>query len=82
MERAARIFDTVIVALPPVQKKAIVFLDERVELAQNVLSKYKNVQVTGLIHLLLDFAKQHQPMSFYAACEPSLILIMNFSWPA
>jgi pantetheine-phosphate adenylyltransferase len=60
VERAARIFDAVIVAVAASSKKQPLFsLNERVELAANVLSKYKNVQVHGFDCLLLDFAKQH-----------------------
>lgn len=61
IERAVRIFDQIIVAVADSPgKKPLFSLEERVHLAQETLSIYKNVQIQGFNCLLLDFAKQHQ----------------------
>lgn len=60
IERASRMFDRVIVAIAANAKKQPVFtLEERVDLARQVLQQYKNVEVAGFSTLLTDFAKQH-----------------------
>src|SRR5690349_20088332 len=60
IERAALMFDRVIVAIASNAKKQPVFtLAERVELASQVLSHHRNVAVQGFENLLTDFAKQH-----------------------
>src|SRR5579885_1221121 len=60
VQRATTIFDEIIVAIAasPV-KKPLFSLDERVELTSNILSSFRNVQVSGFNSLLLDFAKKH-----------------------
>lgn len=59
VERASRMFDKVIIAIAANAKKNPLFtLAERVELAQNVLSKNNNVTVFGFDTLLTDFAQQ------------------------
>lgn len=60
VERAARIFEKVIVAIAVNNNKKPLFsLEERVEMSAQILSKHANVQVLGFDCLLLDFAKQH-----------------------
>lgn len=60
IDRAARIFDQVIVAIAAnVNKKPLFSLAERVKLATEVLSAYPNVEVQGFDNLLLHFAKEH-----------------------
>jgi pantetheine-phosphate adenylyltransferase len=60
LERAARIFDRVIVAVAVNKNKKPLFtLEERVALARETLSNLKNVDVLGFDSLLLDFAKEH-----------------------
>lgn len=60
LERAARIFDKVIVAVAVNKNKRPLFdLEERVALAQAALKNLKNIEVEGFDSLLLDFAKQH-----------------------
>jgi pantetheine-phosphate adenylyltransferase len=60
IERAARMFDRVIVAIAVNENKKPVFsLDERVELASQVLKPHSNVEVTGFSTLLTNFAKEH-----------------------
>jgi pantetheine-phosphate adenylyltransferase len=60
VERAARLFDQVIIGIArSPNKKPLFTLEERVELAALILSKYDNVVVKGFDCLLLDFAKQH-----------------------
>ncbi len=57
--RAARLFDTVVVAVAANPKKTPLFnLQERVELAREVLAGLRNVEVCGFDILLADFAHQ------------------------
>ncbi len=59
ISRAARLFDKVVVAVAANPKKTPLFnLDERVELAQEVLVGLENVEVCGFDSLLADFAHQ------------------------
>ena len=56
VQRACRLFDHVIVAIATGGAKAPVFtLDERVALAQEVLSDCDNMEVCGFDTLLVDF---------------------------
>ena len=60
IQRAAQIFDKVIVAIAANPKKAPLFsLEERVELAEAALSGIDNVAVSGFDSLLADFAREH-----------------------
>jgi pantetheine-phosphate adenylyltransferase len=60
VRRAAAIFDRVVVAVAANPNKAPLFtLDERVELAKEVLSDIPNVQITGYAGLTVEFARQH-----------------------
>ncbi len=55
--RAARMFDHVIVAIAGSTSKTTAFsTDERVELAETVLARYENVEVTRFNGLLVEFA--------------------------
>ena len=59
IERAARLFDTVIVAVAANPKKVPLFtLEERVSLAQQALAKLPNVEVCGFDTLLADYAQR------------------------
>jgi pantetheine-phosphate adenylyltransferase len=59
VERAAKIFDQVIVAIAASpNKKPLFSLTERVELASQALKKHKNVKIEGFDSLLLDFVKK------------------------
>lgn len=61
VERAARMFDKVIVAIAVSSNKKPVFsLQERVELAQQTLNRYSNVEILGFDTLLTGFMKQHK----------------------
>ncbi len=56
VERAARLFDRVIVAIAAgVHKSPFFPVEERVEMAKEVLSGCENVEVCGFSGLLLDF---------------------------
>lgn len=60
VRRAADIFDRVVVAIAANPGKAPLFnLEERVELARQVLAGIPNVEVTGYSGLTVDFARQH-----------------------
>ena len=56
-ERAAKLFDKVVVAIAHSEKKTPLFnLQERVALCEASLSHLDNVEVTGFSNLLTDFA--------------------------
>lgn len=60
VERAAKLFDKLIIAVAASPKKKPLFdLDKRVELASQVLSHVSNVEVVGFDNLLADFVKAH-----------------------
>jgi pantetheine-phosphate adenylyltransferase len=60
VRRAASVFDEVIVAVADSRAKRPFFtLEERVDMAKNVLGEFKNVQVMGFSGLLMEFAKKH-----------------------
>jgi pantetheine-phosphate adenylyltransferase len=57
-ERAARLFDRVVVAIAYSEKKTPLFnLEQRVALCEASLSHLDNVEVTGFNNLLTDFAR-------------------------
>jgi pantetheine-phosphate adenylyltransferase len=57
-ERAARLFDRVVVAIAYSEKKTPLFsLEQRVELCQASLSHLDNIEVVGFNNLLTEFAK-------------------------
>jgi pantetheine-phosphate adenylyltransferase len=59
--RAARIFDQVIVAIAGSTSKSTAFsTDERVALAETVLSPFTNVNVTRFDGLMVEFAAAHK----------------------
>ncbi len=59
--RAAKLFDTVIVAVADSSAKHPFFTrDERVAMAREVLKDLKNVEVVGFSGLLMKFAQQHK----------------------
>jgi pantetheine-phosphate adenylyltransferase len=61
IQRASRLFDEVLVAVAHSQAKRPFFaLDERVDLALQVLAPYQNVKVLGFTGLLSQFVKDHQ----------------------
>ncbi|MEH6548629.1 MAG: pantetheine-phosphate adenylyltransferase [Pseudomonadales bacterium] len=59
VERAAKMFDKVIVAIAASEKKGPLFsLEERVDLCREVLKHLDNVEVTGFAELVVDFAEK------------------------
>ena len=61
IRRAARLFDTVIVAVADSTAKRPFFTrDERVDMARAVLKDAKNVQVVGFSGLLMKFVRQNK----------------------
>ena len=59
VERAARLFDQVVVAIAESQKKRPLFdLEERVALSQQSLHHLDNVKVAGFSGLLTDFVSE------------------------
>lgn len=60
IERAANMFDEVIVAIAANPSKQPLFtLEERVKLITDVCNKLENVKVTGFTGLLAEFAKKN-----------------------
>ena len=60
VRRAASIFDELIVGVASSRSKHPFFtLDERIDIAKEVLSHYSNVKVVGFNGLLKDFAREH-----------------------
>lgn len=61
IERAARLFDRVVVAIASSQRKGPLFtLEERVALVQRVSSHLPNVEVMGFDVLLIEFVRQQK----------------------
>ena len=61
VRRAARLFDTVIVAVADAAAKRPFFTrDERVAMVREVLKDLKNVEVIGFSGLLMKFVQQHE----------------------
>ncbi len=59
VQRAARLFDTVVVAVAAVSGKQPVFsLEERVALAKEALAEVSNVEVCGFDSLLVEFMRE------------------------
>jgi len=59
VRRASRIFDHIIVAVARSRNKNPLFgLEERVEIAREVLGRFPNVEVVGFDGLLIDFMHQ------------------------
>jgi len=59
VQRAARLFDTVVVAVAAVSGKQPVFsLEERVALAKEALAGVSNVEVCGFDSLLVEFMRE------------------------
>lgn len=57
-ERAARMFDRVVVAIAYSEKKTPMFdLEQRIALCEQSLSHLDNIEVVGFSNLLIDFAK-------------------------
>ncbi len=68
IERAARMFDEVIVAIAANPSKQPLFtLDERVRLITTVTQDLDNVTVVGFTGLLAEFARQQQATEFQLA---------------
>jgi pantetheine-phosphate adenylyltransferase len=60
VRRASTLFDEVIVGVADSQAKKTFFtMQERVTLARDVLSGYKNVRVEGFSGLLMEFMRKH-----------------------
>jgi pantetheine-phosphate adenylyltransferase len=60
VRRASGLFDTLIVGVADSRAKRTFFtLEERVEIAREVLGPLKNVQVVGFGGLLIEFVRQH-----------------------
>ena len=58
-ERAAKLFDKIVIAIASSEKKSPMFsLEKRIKLAQQALSHLDNVEVQGFNILLTNFAKE------------------------
>jgi len=59
VRRATRLFDQVVVAVASSRQSAFFSVEERVEMAKEVLAGYANVEVVGFSGLLMDFLREH-----------------------
>jgi pantetheine-phosphate adenylyltransferase len=60
VRRASVLFDSVILGVADSRSKKPFFtLDERLDMARQVLGDLRNVEVVGFTGLLIDFARQH-----------------------
>lgn len=60
VRRASSIFTKLIVGVADSKSKKPIFtLNERIEIAQEVLGHYPNVEIAGFSGLLKDFAREH-----------------------
>jgi len=60
VRRASSIFTKLIVGVAESRSKKPIFsLDERIEIAKEVLGHYPNVEIAGFSGLLKDFAREH-----------------------
>ena len=59
VRRAAHLFDHVTVAVAGSRRSAFFSVEERVEMAKEVLAGYANVEVVGFSGLLMDFLREH-----------------------
>jgi pantetheine-phosphate adenylyltransferase len=63
VERAAAIFDKVILAIAFSEKKRPLFnLEERIDLSRQALAHVPNVEFHGYNNLLVDFAREHNSL--------------------
>jgi len=61
VRRAARLFDHMIVAVADSKSKKPFFsLDDRIQMAREVLAGIPNIEVVGFSGLLMDFMREHQ----------------------
>jgi pantetheine-phosphate adenylyltransferase len=59
VRRAARLFDTIVLAVAEAKAKRPFFtLEERIAIAREVLADVKNVEVVGFAGLLTDFVRE------------------------
>ena len=60
VRRASSLYDSLVLGVADSRAKKTFFtLDERVEIAREVLADVKNLQVVGFSGLLIDFVRQH-----------------------
>ena len=60
VRRASTIFDTLVLAIAESRPKRTFFsLQERIDMAREVLSDVSNLQVVGFSGLLIDFVRKH-----------------------
>ena len=61
VERAAKLFDKIIIAVAASPKKQPLFpIEQRVQMAKEVLSHLDNVEVIGFQNLLAEFVVEHK----------------------
>jgi pantetheine-phosphate adenylyltransferase len=58
VRRATRLFDHLIVAVASSRQSAVFSVEERVDMAKEVLAHHANVEVMGFSGLLMDFLRQ------------------------
>jgi len=83
VRRASSIFDEVVVGVADSKNKKPIFnLEERMEIAREVLGHYSNVRVEGFSGLLKDFVRKITPELLSGVCVRFLTSNMSFKWRA
>ena len=82
VERAARLFERVVVAVATSEKKAPLFsLEERVSLLQESLRQVPAAEVVPFRGCSSTLSQHSSPTAFCGDCVPSQILNTSFNWP-
>ena len=78
VRRAARLFDTVVVAIArdTGSKQPMFSFDERVAMAEDALGEYENVEIRGYSGLTVEYARKHG----YQAIVRGLRAVSDFEY--
>ncbi len=83
VRRAAQLFHTVVVGVAASASKTPYFgLEERVEMAREVLAPFPNVTVTSFSTLLMDFVHAHGARVILRGLRAVSDFEYEFRWPA
>lgn len=79
--RASGLFDHVIAIAASLSKQPFFSLEERAEMATEVLAPYKNIEVCSFDGLLMNFLHEKGAKVILRACAPLPISSTNSRWP-
>jgi len=83
VRRASKLCDRLVVAIAAGHHKNAMFtLDERLDIAREVLSPYPNVEVSGFTGCCAISSWRAAPRWWCAGCARSATLSTNSRWPA